>query len=86
MENHALFVIFEKAANFEIVFCCNLKVVLNGSTYGILMSPSTKIYTLNLGLSIIQLKGSQVAFSKLDCTVNHLYNDTVCSKLSLTLK
>ena len=27
---HALFVIFEKAAKFEIVVCCNLKVALYG--------------------------------------------------------
>ena len=30
MKYHALFVIFEKAAKFEIVFCCKLKVALLG--------------------------------------------------------
>ena len=29
---HALFVIFEKAAKFEIVVCCKLKVALSGLT------------------------------------------------------
>ena len=28
MKYHALFVIFEKAAKFEIVLCCKLKVAL----------------------------------------------------------
>ena len=30
MKYHALFVIFEKAAKFEIVVCCKLKVALYG--------------------------------------------------------
>ena len=30
MKYHALFVIFEKAAKFEIVICCKLKVALYG--------------------------------------------------------
>ena len=30
MKYHELFVIFEKAANFEIVVCCKLKVALYG--------------------------------------------------------
>ena len=32
MKYHALFVIFEKAAKFESVVCCKLKVVLYGLT------------------------------------------------------
>ena len=30
MKYHTLFVIFEKAANFEIVVCCKVKVALYG--------------------------------------------------------
>ena len=32
MKYHALFVIFEKAAKFEIVVCCKLQVTLYGLT------------------------------------------------------
>ena len=35
MKYHTLFVIFEKAAKFEIVVCCKLKVVL----YGLKINP-----------------------------------------------
>ena len=33
MKYHALLVIFEKAAKFEIVVCCKLQVALYGLTY-----------------------------------------------------
>ena len=33
MKYHAIFVIFEKAAKFEIVVCCNWKMALHGLTY-----------------------------------------------------
>ena len=33
MKHHALFVIFEKAAKFEIVVCCKLYVALYGLIY-----------------------------------------------------
>ena len=33
MKYHALFVIFEKVATFEIVFCCKLSVALYGLTF-----------------------------------------------------
>ena len=45
MKYHALFVIFEKAAKFEIVVCCKLYVALYGLTILIIFS---KILKLNL--------------------------------------
>ena len=45
MKYHALFVIFEKAAKFEIVVCCKLSVALYGlSTAKRYMKDAVRIY------------------------------------------
>ena len=48
MKYHALFVIFEKVAKFEIVVCCELKVVLYGLNVRFLGRMLEMILTFNL--------------------------------------
>ena len=47
MKDHALFVIFEKAAKFEIVVCCKLKVAL----YGLIKCKSEVLLSLQMNVT-----------------------------------
>ena len=53
MKYHTLFVIFEKAAKFEIVVCCKLEMALYGLTLCILMDFPIHIDIICLGLPIV---------------------------------
>ena len=66
MKYHALFIIFEKAAKFEMVVCCKLYVVLYGLTI-ILPRRVERITLFELWLSVLCVSSLSVFC---DCSIS----------------